>query len=262
MPTPRQATIYRVKKTQRGATGEAIILTRGNTHREPDQKLQKSKIDIQSGRFWVTKLPEWFLDKNYEAFLEVTARTKINAGKSEVEMSYPYKLEMKVQDKSFSKIIQDKEMLSGVTVGSTGFELRLALTEIDKVDQKKFKLIQTFIEETKLGDLANTIAPATGLPIPPKEIISTLFKTVSLLDELNEDDVVWEQEPKMDLRSASNSPLYEGWYAMVMTPKAGATQLPIDLWIAGGELFTDYESSNKNTPFQTQTYLTWNVIKQ
>jgi hypothetical protein len=260
MSTPRQATIYRLKEIA-SSNSKLMALTRGSSHRGPDN-LKDAVVDIQSGRFWVTRLPEWFLDKNYEAFLELTASSKIKTGGSYTDLSYPFKEEVKVSDGTFSKRLQSREVLSGIVVGSTGIELRIALNEIDKVDKNKFSLIQKFIEETKLAELAKKVAPATGLPVNPEEIISTFFKTVELLDALNEDDVVWEELPKLDLRKNSDSPLYEGWYAVVMTPKKASQKLPLDLFLSGGELFTEYTDEKNNVPFKDQTYLTWQIIKQ
>ena len=81
-----------------------------------------------------------------------------------------------------------------------------------------------------------------------------------MLDGLNDDDRVWIERPKLDLRPSSVNPLYQGWYAFVSSPKGGPTKLPHKLYAAGGFLFEEFKSDTDNKPFEAETYLTWQLI--
>lgn len=257
MSVPREATLYIEKANNQAA--DPLVLTKGSTVRSPDASLKNGVVDMFAGKFWVEKLPE--LGGANEALLEFSATSYIGRSPNEVEMPYPFKLEAKIANRSFSSNIAKTRMLRNVVLGNTGFECRVALVEIDKLNENKLKLITKFINDTKIADAVNPFLRAAGMPTDVKQVVDVVSKSLTLLDELNEDDVVWRERPTFDLRAGAGAPIYEGWYAFVMTPKNGRGQLPNDLYFSGGKLYKEFKSSTDNVPFEEQTYLTWQIVR-
>ncbi len=248
----REATLYR--ESGKKNAGGANILTRGKTHKEPDAGLRGKAVDILAGRFWVANLPD--LTRNNEAYLEVTAVTL----KGDIRVPHPFKLETKVRDETFSADIQGVQMITAAEVIGTGIEFQCRLTEMDKIDEENFSKLKTFVDSNDIPGVAQALLNASGLPLNPKEALKIFFNTVSLIDELNDDDRVWKERPKLDLRPGIDNPLYEGWYALVSTPRGGATKLPVKLFESGGALYKKFNSDDDNEPFDQETYFTWQII--
>lgn len=247
----RQATLYR----ETGATnpGGALVLTRGSTKRPPDTALRGKFVDLLAGRFWVANLPD--LTKWNEAFLEVTVVTI----KGPVRVPHSFKLETDVSDRSFSANIQGAEMITAAEVIGTGIELQCRLTELDKIDEEKFGKIKDFVDNNDIPGVAGALLKAS-LPFNPKEAIKIFFNAVELIDVLNDDDRIWMERPKLDLRIGTNNPLYSGWYGFVSTPKRGKSRLPLKLYESGGALFRRYVSDTDNDPFDAESYFTWQIL--
>lgn len=246
----REATLYREDKSNNNP--EVTVLTRGSTVRKPQADLRKRKVDILAGHFWVKNLPD--LTKWNEAYLEIN----VVASKGKVQIPNPAKLSVDVRDGSFSADIQGAELITEIEIVGTGIEMQVRLTELDKIDKEKFNLIKNFVDENDVSGLSQSLLSASGLPINAKEAIKIFFNTIELLDGLNDDDRIWVERPKLDLRSATNNPLYEGSYALVTTPKKG--KLPVRLYDAGGYLFESFRSDEDNVPFDKESYLTWQII--
>lgn len=248
----REATLYREDKSS-PSTG-VRTLTRGSTVRPPQTDLRKRKIDLIAGHFWVKNLPD--ITKWNEAYLEINAV----ATKGRIQIPNPEKLTVDVKDGTFSSDIQGAELITGIAVVGTGLELQIRLTEQDKIDRKKFELVKNFIDENDIPGIAETLLNTQSLPINPKETIKVMFNAVELIDGLNDDDRIWIERPKLDLRAESNNPLYEGSYALVTSPKKAGQRLPLRLYEAGGYLFESFTSDSKNVPFSSETYLTWKFL--
>lgn len=252
----REATLYR--ETADRLESGAITLTRTSDVRPPDDSLRHKKIDVLAGHFWVANLPD--LTKRNEAYLEVTLVTI----KGDVRVPHAFKLMVKVKDETFSSDIQGVEMITGAEVIGTGVEFQTRLTELDQIDKDKFKAIKDFIDNNDIPGVSEALLKLTG-PINGKEAVKIFFNTVDLIDQLNDDDRIWIERPKLDLRAEADNPLYRGWYALVTTPrkknKSNVTALPRHLFLAGGTLYTDYTSDEENTPFEAETYLTWQILE-
>jgi hypothetical protein len=260
MPILREATLYR--ESQASEPGKPPLLTRGSKIRKPDKTLKGATMDVQTGKFWIQNLPDFFTNPVNEAFLEITVVSASRAGSKEAPLSYPFKFNIKVKDKSFSANIAGTEILTGVQIGSSGIEFRIGLSEIDKTDQAKLAMTRKFIQDNKIPEVANILLASASLPVNVEQIVGIFFNTVQFIDELNEDDLVWLERKKLDLRDGADNPLYEGWYALVTTPKdMKKEKLPLDLMVAGGELFTTYQSDTDNEPFRSQNYLTWKFLR-
>ena len=250
--TLREATLYR--EAAGAASGAATVtLTKGQKVREPQVTLRGKMIDVLVGHLWISDLPD--ITKNSEAYLEINVVAKTG----EVEIPNPFKLQIDVRDKSFSANIQGAEIITGARIIGNGLEFQCRLTELDRIDKSKFDLMKRFVDDNDIPGVAGALFGLQGAPINPKEAIKILFNAVELLDGLNDDDRVWLERPKLDLRSGTINPLYEGWYALVTTPKAGST-LPTKLQISGGILYESYISEDDNRPFRAQSYLTWQFI--
>jgi hypothetical protein len=252
----REATLYR-ETGDRPKSG-AITLTRMSDVRPPDDTLRHKKIDVIAGHFWVANLPD--LTKRNEAYLEVTLVTI----KGDIRVPHAFKLMVKVKDKTFSSDIQGVEMITGAEVIGTGIEFQTRLTELDQIDRDKFKAIKDFIENNDIPGVSEALLKLTA-PINGKEAVKIFFNAVDLVDKLNDDDRVWIERPKLDLRQAVDNPLYKGWYAFVTTPrvrgKPKPTDLPRNLFLSGGRLYSAYTSHEENTSFEDETYLTWQILE-
>jgi len=260
MSAPREATLYREKGTP--SNDGVIVLTRGNTCKPADITIQNSTIDILAGKFWIQNLPDWFILHTNEAYLEITVTTNYMLNNKLTQFAYPFKFNMDVADNSFCADIAGADLLRGIVVKDTGIDFRIALSEVDKINKNKFQLIQSYIQENNISALADALIKPVALPVNSAEVISLFFNTVKLLDALNEDDVIWKERPKLDVRQNFNNPLYEGWYAFVMTPKSGVKGLPAELYLSNGALYKKYTSADDNEPFIEQTYFSWSIIKQ
>ena len=250
----REATLYR--ETGKTNAAGARILIRGKTSKGPDTGLRHKEIDILAGHFWVANLPD--LTRWNEAYLEVT----VVATKGKIKVPHVFKLEVRVSDRSLCANVQGAEMLTAVSVVGSGIEFRCTLTELDKIDQEKFGRIKGFVDDNDISGISQALLAASGatLPFNAKEAIKVFFNTVELIDGLNDDERIWLERPKLDLRSGTNNPLYEGWYALVTTPKKGRTSLPVKLYESGGFLYKTFKSEEDNEQFKTETYLTWQIL--
>ncbi len=247
----RRATLY----TDTGKTNKAgaKTLTRGTNNRPPQTDLKGRAIDIHVGQFYVANMPD-FGRKN-EAYVEITAIT--SKGKSNV--AHSFKLRVDVRDKSFSAMMAGREILTDVAIIGNGLEFQCRLTEIDKINQEQFDAIKGFVDDNDIPGQAAILLRAAGLPFNPKAVVKTLFGAVTLLDTLNDDDRIWAEFPKLDLRSTAKYKLFEGSYALVQDPRKGGKN-PIRLLEYGGELYKSYKSDSDNVPFVRQNYLTLNVL--
>lgn len=240
------------KKNAAGAT----ILTRGRKARRPQADLKGRMIDLQVGNLYVQDLSDF--GKKNEAYIEITVQTR----KGNDRIGYPFKLQVDVKDGSFSAALQGREVITGVEVVGTGIDVEFRLTELDKIDPNKFSALQGFVEDNDIGEQAKVLAHAAGLPFNPREIARTLFRTVSLIDMLNDDDRIWAEFPKFDLRATGDFALFEGAYALVQDPRRVRKKHPVTLYEAGGELYISYDSDEVNVPFTAANYLTWSFIAQ
>jgi hypothetical protein len=155
--------------------------------------------------------------------------------------------------------LQGREILTDIEVIGSGIEFQCRLTEIDKINKDKFNAVQKFVDDNDIPGQAESLLQLTGVPFNPKQVVKTLFGAVTLLDALNDDDRVWAEFPKLDLRKTAPYHLFEGAYALVQDRKKGGKN-PIKLLEVGGQLYTKYKSDDDNTPFEAENYLTWNVI--
>ena len=249
---PRQAVIYRDTGS---VVGGAHRLTR-TTGQKDASDLKNRRIDIQTGNFWVFNLPD--LTKNNEAYIELTAVTE-KANKDKIPHSF--KQNVDVRDKNFSEIMQANEVLAGIEIRGTGMTLECRLTELDKINEEKFNAIKNYVDDNDIAGKSEALLKLTGTPFNPKDLVKTLFSSVKLIDTLNDDDRVWNEQPKFDLRPAAQVHLFEGWYAFVTQPtKKSGRKLPTRLLLSNGTLFTKYKSDTDNQPFNLETYLTFQVL--
>jgi len=247
----RRASLY----TDTGAVENgARVLTRGKNDRTPETGLKDRAISMIAGNLFVANLRD--LTKRNEAYLEVTVVTS----KGKDSIPHAFKQQIDVKDDSFSSDVQGRELLSGILVLGRGIEVTCKLTELDRIEEDKFKAIKDFVDENEIGDKAQKLLGATGLPVSASSIISTLFSTVKLLDALNDDDRVWSEMPFLSLSSSATYKLFEGVYALVQDPKKSSEKNPMRLYEAGGELYSEYKSDSQNTPFRDEAYLTWSIL--
>ncbi len=250
--TAKAAKLYR--ETGEVTESGAKILTRGSGVRQPQTDLNDGHalVDIHAGHFWVKNLPD--LTSKNEAYLEVTA---VCYQGTSTKVAHQFKLSVDVKDETFSSNIQGVEMLTGIKIFGSGIELQCRLTELDKMDKDKFLKVKNFVDTNDIPGIVQPLIVASGPKPEYKELIKTLFSTVELIDELNDDDRVWIERPKLDLREDVNNPLYDGWYAFV----SDHDDLPLKLYEAGGNLFTEYNNEDDNTKYDESSYFTFRVIK-
>lgn len=250
--TAREAKLYR--ETGEVTESGVRVLTRGAGVRQPqiDLKDGHALVDIHAGHFWVKNLPD--LTSKNEAYLEVTA---VAYQGPSTKIAHQFKLNVDVKDKTFSSNIQGVEMLTGIRIIGSGIELQCRLTELDKMDKDKFSKIKNFVDSNDIPGIAQAFMGSKGPAPEYKELVKTLFSTAELIDELNDDDRVWIERPKLDLRQDVANPLYDGWYAFV----SSHSDLPLKLYEAGGNLFTEYTSEDVNTKYDNSSYFTFRVIK-
>ncbi len=251
---PRQAVLF-MDTGKKGADGSSILSRSGSKQKPPQKNLKKKRVDIQTGNFYAANLPD--LTKKNEAYLEITIVTD-KGNKDPIPFSFKDKID--VRDNSFSERMQANEIITGVEIRGTGFTIECRLTELDKIDENKFNLIKGYIDDNDISGKAEALLNLTGASFNPKEIVKTLFSSIQLIDGLNDDDRLWNENPKLDLRERATVHLFEGWYAFVTRHKRANKKLPSSLYLVNGELYSKYKSEEDNEPFRDSTYLTFQVI--
>jgi len=249
----RRASLY----TETGSRNRAgaKVLTRGTNRRPPQTDLADRKIDIIAGNFYVASLQD--LGRKYETYMEIT----VVASKSpNARIAYPFKLRVDVHKQSFSAEMQGREIVTGIEVFHSGIEFQCRLTELDRIDSEKFEAVRKFLADNDIPGQASTLLQSAVLPFNPLQVVKTLFGTVTLFDALNDDDRIWTELPKLDLREPARYHLFEGTYALVQDPAGKNRKNPLRLYETGGQLYTSYTSNSLNEPFEAQSYLTWDVI--
>jgi hypothetical protein len=257
----RRAVLYR--ETGKRNYANANILTCSSDTREPDSGLSEESspvfLDVHCGQLWIADMPD--LTKHNEAYLEVTVVSPRNAGDHPVKVPYQFKLQAEVDDMEFSRNIAGAEILSGIQLEGTGIEFHCRLTELDKLETDKFKKIQSYL---KKSDIASMVAELIAIPdlsrLPVTQLFSFISDTSEIIDELNDDDRLWLERPKLDLRAGSAHPLYEGWYAFVDEADHRKNEAPYHLYEVNGELYLDYKSDVDHKHLNDRTYFTWQVI--
>jgi hypothetical protein len=249
----RRASLYSDTGTR--TRSGAKVLTRGSNRRPPQADLADREIDIIAGNFFVAGLQE--LGRKYETYMEITVVTADDGG---ARIAHPFKLRVDVHKRSFSAEMQGREIVRGVRVFRSGIEFQCRLTELDRIDAKKLEAIREFLADNDIPGQASVLLRAAGLPFNPHQLLRTLFGTVTLLDALNDDDRVWAELPKLDLRLPARYHLFEGTYALVQDPPRKQGRNPLRLYEIGGQLYTRYASDSEHEPFESQSYLTWDVV--
>ncbi|MCT4628071.1 hypothetical protein [Halodesulfovibrio sp.] len=253
MSAPAQSIEFYVESDEKPKAG-ITILTKGNNTRKSNKKLKGKFVDIQLGKLWIKNLRDF--TRNNEVYLEMNAITYKTKPGGRIQIPYVFKLNVNIKDETFSSQVSSREVLTGVKLIGSGVQMKIRLTELDKADLKKLNLIKNFFEKNQLAQFALKAAE-TKVPFA-EELADFSFELVEVLDEFNDDDTVWAEQPKYDFRSSAGKPLYDGCYAFVGTTRG--TKLPMELIECGGRLYTMYEDQEKNTPYEDENYLTWNIV--
>lgn len=204
----RRTLLYR--ETGKRNSAGANILTRGGDVRKSDPTLlprddTTSVIDIHCGQFWISNLPD--LTHSNEAYLEITVITTKQNSTHEIKIPHMFKYQIEVEDQSFCSNISGAELLAGIGIYSDGFELQCRLTELDKIDTNKFNKIKGFVDKNDLTTLAQQLLASAAPLINTQQLLNMIYDTAEIIDEINDDDRVWLERPKIDLRQQATNPL-------------------------------------------------------